>query len=168
METYNETAPATVITPQALLEHWQGHRGLTRRVIEAFPEKELFTYTIGGMRTFAVMAMELVDLTNPGIEGIVTGEWKDMGALPHNSGAGMPEDKEALLALWDETTDKLNRLFARLTPQSFQEMTTAFGQYENTVIGTILYFIDNEIHHRGQGYVYLRSLGIEPPAFWDR
>lgn len=166
METYNETA--TVITPQALLAHWQGHRDLTRRVIAAFPEKELFTHTIGGMRTFAVMAMELVDLTNPGIQGIVTGEWKDMASLPHSSGIGMPEDKEALLVLWDETTDKLDRLFPKLTVENFQEMTSAFGQYENTIIGTILYFIDNEIHHRGQGYVYLRSLGIEPPAFWDR
>jgi len=27
---------------------------------------------------------------------------------------------------------------------------------------------DNEIHHRGQGYVYLRSLGTEPPPFWER
>ena len=33
---------------------------------------------------------------------------------------------------------------------------------------TILCAIDNEIHHRGQGYVYLRALGIEPPAFYDR
>jgi uncharacterized damage-inducible protein DinB len=32
----------------------------------------------------------------------------------------------------------------------------------------MLYWIDNEIHHRGQGYVYLRALGIEPPAFYDR
>jgi uncharacterized damage-inducible protein DinB len=44
----------------------------------------------------------------------------------------------------------------------------AFGQWESTGIGTILYAIDNEIHHRGQGYVYLRSLGIEPPPFWER
>ena len=28
--------------------------------------------------------------------------------------------------------------------------------------------VDNEIHHRGQGYVYLRALGIAPPAFYDR
>ena len=32
----------------------------------------------------------------------------------------------------------------------------------------ILYAVDNEIHHRAQGYVYLRSLSIEPPAFYDR
>ncbi|MEJ7681733.1 MAG: DinB family protein [Segetibacter sp.] len=33
---------------------------------------------------------------------------------------------------------------------------------------SIFYFIDNEIHHRAQGYVFLRSLGIEPPHFWER
>jgi len=166
METYNATA--TIITPEALLAHWQGHRGLTRRVIEAFPEKELFEFSIGGMRNFAMLAMELTDLTNPGIEGLVTEEWKEMGNLPHVTGEGMPENKEELLALWDETTDKLNRFWAQLTPERFGEMTKAFGMYENTVLSTILYFIDNEIHHRGQGYVYLRALGIEPPAFWDR
>lgn len=32
---------------------------------------------------------------------------------------------------------------------------------------TLLYMLDNEIHHRGQGYVYLRLLGLEPP-FWER
>jgi uncharacterized damage-inducible protein DinB len=32
----------------------------------------------------------------------------------------------------------------------------------------ILYVVDNEIHHRGQGYVYLCALGVEPPPFWER
>ncbi|MFS8616658.1 MAG: DinB family protein [Solitalea sp.] len=31
-----------------------------------------------------------------------------------------------------------------------------------------MYLIDNEIHHRGQGFAYLRSLGIAPPFFWER
>jgi uncharacterized damage-inducible protein DinB len=161
-------ATVTVITPEAFLAHWQGHRGLTRRVIEAFPEKELFTFSIGGMRTFAVLAMEMTDLANPGMEGIVTGEWKDMHDLPHNSGQGMPETKEELLALWDETTAKIDRLWEKFDTQRFQEHIVAFGQYPGPIYGTLLYFVDNEIHHRGQGYVYLRALGIEPPAFWER
>jgi hypothetical protein len=33
----------TFLTPAALLEHWQGHRRLTRRVIVAFPDDQLFT-----------------------------------------------------------------------------------------------------------------------------
>ncbi|HEU4878313.1 MAG TPA: DinB family protein [Gemmatimonadaceae bacterium] len=36
------------------------------------------------------------------------------------------------------------------------------------IYGLINYIIDNEVHHRGQGYVYLRSLGIEPPPFYVR
>jgi uncharacterized damage-inducible protein DinB len=45
---------------------------------------------------------------------------------------------------------------------------TAFGQYTGALHDLILYVIDNEIHHRGQGYVYLRALGIEPPPFYER
>ncbi len=48
------------------------------------------------------------------------------------------------------------------------ETLNAFGQYPGVLHDLILYVIDNEIHHRGQGYVYLRALGIEPPAFYDR
>ena len=32
----------------------------------------------------------------------------------------------------------------------------------------LFYIIDNEVHHRGQGFVYLRALGVEPPQFPDR
>jgi uncharacterized damage-inducible protein DinB len=159
---------ATVFTPQAVLNHWQGHRSLTRRVIEAFPEKDLFSYTTGGMRTFAQMAMEIIDLTGPGIQGIVTDKWENADELPHATGNGMPQTKAELLALWDEITDVLNSFWAEILPERFAETVLAFGQYENPVYKTILYFIDNEIHHRAQGYVYLRELGITPPPFWDR
>jgi len=50
-----ETQTASVITSAELLEHWQGHRKRTRRLIEAFPEKEFFEYFIGGMRPFSKM-----------------------------------------------------------------------------------------------------------------
>ena len=55
-------APATTsagfISPAALLKHWQGHRRLTRRMIEAFPDDKLFTFTVGGMRPFGELASE--------------------------------------------------------------------------------------------------------------
>ena len=47
-------------------------------------------------------------------------------------------------------------------------LSRRFGQYPGVLHDLILYVIDNEIHHRGQGYVYLRALGIEPPPFYDR
>lgn len=162
------SAPAVVITPQALLHHWQEHRRLTRRVIEAFPEKELFEFSIGGMRSFAGLAMEMIDIAGPGIRGLATDEWSSLDKMSHYSGEDMPAAKAALLELWDKVTEEINNYWPQISLQRFQEPVLAFGQYEGTVYSILFYFIDNEIHHRGQGYVYLRALGIEPPPFWDR
>jgi uncharacterized damage-inducible protein DinB len=168
METAHATAPVSqaIISSEQLLEHWQAHRRLTRRVIEAFPDDALYTFSIGGMRTFALLTMEMIDLAG-GIGGIATGVWpsREPGADFHPAA---PNSKAELLELWDAITLEMDQTWPQITPKRFQETDKAFGLYEGTIYGTILYFIDNEIHHRGQGYVYLRSLGIEPPAFWDR
>ena len=76
--------------------------------------------------------------------------------------------KADLLQLWDAATNEINVLWPTIPPQRFQEVDKAFGQWEMPIYGLLLYVIDNEIHHRGQGYVYLRALGIEPPPFYDR
>jgi uncharacterized damage-inducible protein DinB len=152
-----------VITPTELLEHWQGHRRLTRRVIEIFPEKEFFNHSLGGMRTFAEMTMELLGIAAPGVREIVSGKTSEFReSFDHAN------NKDNILKFWDETTDEINRLWPQIPITQFHQEIKMFGQYEGTVLSSILYFIDNEIHHRAQGYVYLRSLGIEPPFFWER
>ena len=149
------------ITPEALLAHWQAHRRLTRRVIEAFPEDQLFTFSLGGMRPFGGLAMEMLTMAEPMLRGLVTGDW----TMP---GSRDPQPKHEILRLWDESTKQIDKFWLELPPERFLETANAFGQYPGVVHDLILYVIDNEIHHRGQGYVYLRALGIEPPAFFDR
>ncbi len=73
-----------------------------------------------------------------------------------------------MLRLWDESTRDLNALWSKIPAARFGETVKAFGQYEGRASDLIMYVIDNEIHHRGQGYVYLRALGVEPPHFWER
>ena len=162
-----DTAPAFSVTTAFLLEHWQGHRRVTRRVIEAFPEKELFTYSIGGMRPFAQLALEMIGMTRAGIAGVATGKWEYTSAASQHAGA-TPTTRADLLALWDTATRELDAAWPQIPASRFEEVDNAFGQWEGVVYGLMQYWIDNEIHHRGQGYVYLRSLGIEPPAFYDR
>jgi uncharacterized damage-inducible protein DinB len=154
-------ASAPVIAPEQLLKHWQGHRALTRRVIDAFPEDQLFSFTVGGMRTFGDLAWEFIQMALPTIRGVVTGAW----TAPE---AEKPTTKAEILRLWDEDTAEIDRFWGQLSPQRFQETDTAFGQWTMPVYDLLLYIIDNEVHHRGQGYVYLRALGIEPPPFWER
>ena len=155
------TTEMNVQTASDVLEHWQGHRRLTRRVIEAFPEDKLFHYSSGGMRPFAEMAWEFIRMAVPIIDGVSTGKWEDFKGTK-------PAAKSELLRLWDLQTAEINQKFPAIPPHRFHEVDKAFGQWESSGLKTIQYAIDNEIHHRGQGYVYLRELGIEPPAFWER
>lgn len=154
-------AAAPFVTPDRLLEYWQGHRALTRRTIDAFPEDQLFSFSLGGMRPFGAIAAEFLAMTRPMVQGAVTNEWTSYQ---------VPEEltKDAVLRQWDEDTRQLNELWPQIPVARFQETMTAFGQYTGPLYDLLLYVIDNEIHHRGQGYVYLRALGIEPPPFWER
>jgi uncharacterized damage-inducible protein DinB len=154
-------ASASFITPDALLAHWQAHRRLTRRVIDAFPEDTLFTFSIGGMRTFGELSLELLTMALPMARGIATGQWDQSFDRSARS-------KAEILRAWDEATPQIDAVWKTIPAAKFHETTTAFGQYPGTAHDLILYVIDNEIHHRGQGYVYLRALGIEPPPFYER
>ena len=149
------------ITLDQLLKHWQGHRGLTRRVIEAFPDEHLFSFSLGGMRPFGEMAAELVRMAAPLVEGAATGEWQGYESE-------VPTTKAGLLARWDDDTQRIDERWRTIPEGRFAEEDAAFGVYRDRVQGLLQYAIDNEIHHRAQGYVYLRALGVEPPPFWER
>jgi hypothetical protein len=115
------------------------------------------------MRPFSEMVKEFLKMTEPIAHGVATGQW-----TPFSSDLDSVNTKAELLRLWDEATTKLDAIWPAIPPHRFAEVDKAFGQWENSGINTILYGIDNEIHHRGQAYVYLRALGIDPPPFWER
>ena len=89
------------IAADALLAHWQGHRRLTRRVIETFPEDKLFTFSLGGMRPFGALALEMLSMAVPMIRGIVTDQWQTTFDRD-------PRPKAEILKAWDESTDQLD------------------------------------------------------------
>ncbi len=152
---------STFLTPAQFLDHWQGHRRLTRRFILAFPEKELFSFAVGGMRPFAELATEMFKMAIPTVEGVRSDTW-------NYEKSPLPATREALLTQWDDTTAELDRLFPLIPAERFQATMKAFGQWDGTGYSLLLYAVDNEIHHRAQASVYLRALGIEPPFFPDR
>ncbi len=161
MAQTSEISTTVVLTPEQLRQHWQDHRLLTRRVIDAFPDEALFSFSIGGMRPFAELAAEMLSVGVPTLRGIVTGEWESFSDRSVAS-------KAELLQKWDAATEEIDRLWPTIPPGRFQEIDTAFGQWKGPGYELLWYALDNEIHHRGQGYVYLRALGIEPPPFYAR
>ncbi|MGC4040748.1 MAG: DinB family protein [Flavobacterium sp.] len=152
-----------VLSKEQLLRHWLGHRFVTRRVMEAFPEKEFFEFTIGGMRPFSELASELLSIAVPALKAIISRDTN-----PYTEEGFKLATKAEYLEKWDDATNEIISLWPQIKEEDFNETFKLFGQYEFPIYQNILYFIDNEIHHRGQGYVYLRALGIEPPFFWER
>ncbi|MGO1245712.1 MAG: DinB family protein [Sphingobacterium sp.] len=153
---------ANMIDKKKFLAHWQGHRSLTRRVIEKFPEEELFTHRVGEMRPFADMVKELLSIGLPGLLSIL-----ENSEEPFNHDLPF-QNKAELLEEWDRQTPLISETLEQIDESRFSEKFNLFGAFNFPIEQNLLYFVDNEIHHRGQGFVYLRTLGIEPPMFWDR
>ena len=148
-----------LLTPEALLTNLEDVRALTRNVIEAFPEKELFEFSVANLRPFSAMVEEFLRV----MDYLFKERFQEQHTL-FLEGA-FPTTKAEVLALWDRATEILDREWTKVgdytQPLTIYQMTFSFAQW-------ILYFIENESHHRGQGYTYLRALGIEPPFFWAR
>jgi uncharacterized damage-inducible protein DinB len=153
-------AEIVLLHPSQFLEYWKGHRNLTRRIIEAFPEDQLFTFSAGGMRPFGVMAWELHGVADDTLRGLQTDNW----AFAERS---LPSSKQALLEQWDALGQSLESRFLSIAPEQLHKVHQ-LPWFPMPGFATLFYMTDNEIHHRGQGYVYLRMLGIEPAPFWER
>ncbi len=152
-------APPVMLSPAQFLQYWQGNRRLTRRVIEAFPEDGLFSFSVGNMRPFGVLAWEIHQVSELTLTGLRTGEWP----MPNWRG-GTSSDRTELLSAWDALTARIDAELPGVDI-AFYSRLHALPWGEMSGWAAAIYNIDNEIHHRGQGYVYLRALGIEPPMF---
>jgi len=160
----NTATTRAALDGDGLLAHWLGHRRLTRRTIEAFPEEALFAYHAPGMRSFGAMIHEVDTLLPIALQGAAEGTWR----WPREYASSAPADKAELLAAFDVATADLETTLPRISSERFLAVDRPLPAREEPVVATLLYFLDNEIHHRAQGFVYLRELGIEPPAFHRR
>lgn len=155
-----------LLTPSRLLESLEGNRRLTLRTIESFPAEALFEYTpTAPLRPFAEMVQEILGLETALVRGVATGQWvfepEQFAAVKNTSDLlnACEAVRRQTLAYWPSVSAE--RL-AAVEPDPF------FGGGEQRLFDRLFYALENEIHHRAQGFTYLRLLGIEPPPFWER
>ena len=154
----------SLLSHEALLEYWQSHRRISRRTIELFPDDQLFSFRpVLPMRSFGEMMLEVIRLLEPNLRGWLTGEWTKYEAQY------AVNTKETLLKAWDESSAALNQHWTTISQSRLFELQPVYfyGNPSEPHSDSVLYMIDNEIHHRAQGFVYLRMLGLEPPFFWE-
>ena len=93
------TTETVLLTAAQFLNHWRGHRALTRRVIEEFPENQLFTFTAGDMRSFGVIAWELHGVSADTMRGLGTGDWSMSPHAPSRKEKRTAHRRAGLLVL---------------------------------------------------------------------
>lgn len=146
---------------------WENNRRLTDRVAQAFMDAGAMDQTpVPGMRPFRKLLLEVWGIEQVYARGFALEDWR-WEFLPESYGTCAIEEAMAVGASVREET---RRLWPMISAESLTEARpTPFpGHPEGGGIEWLTYALENEIHHRGQGYVYLRLLGKEPPAFYLR
>lgn len=145
---------------------WEGNRRLTVRLAEAFPADKLLTFTpTPPLRPFGVMLDEIARMELAYMRGLAEDQW---GWDPQNP--PRPTDAPGAIAFLEEARAYTRRAWEGLPAETLltPRKDPFFFGADKRPYDWLAYCQENEIHHRGQGYIYLRELGIEPPHFWER
>ncbi|WNB90903.1 DinB family protein [Bacillus sp. NEB1478] len=152
------------LSKEDLFEIMEGNRRLTMRIIEAFPEDKLFNYKPDEkLRPFAEMTKEIMNIENGYMRGIALDVWEYQDLF-----AGI-STKDELIKVSNEIREETRKMWSEMTAERLEKIVKdPFFGPEQSHFARFQYALENEIHHRGQGYTYLRMLGIEPPEFFVR
>ena len=141
---------------------WEGNRRLTLAVARAFPGESLWARQVPAMRPFGELLEEVLSVERFFTRGLGENVWtyepvRLERALPWPTAAAVRGETDAVFHGIAEAS------LAEVTPDP-----TGWGLPPQSHMDRLQYLLENEIHHRGQGYVYLRLLGVEPPLFYRR
>ena len=148
------------------LAQWEGNRRLTIRVARAFPADQLFTFRpTEALRPFGVMLDEIARMELAYVRGLAEDKWAYDPQDPPR-----PTDAAGAIAFLEETRAYTRRAWAAIPESTLvtPRKDAFFFGADKRPYDWLVYCVENEIHHRGQGYIYLRELGVEPPPFWER
>ncbi len=143
---------------------WEENRRLTDQVAKAFSTAGALDETpVPGMRSFRKLLLEIWGIEQVYARGLATEDWKF--EFPLESYNTCPV--EELFAFGRKVREETRHLWSSVTEEALTKprVTPFEGHPEGRAIEWLTYALENEIHHRAQGYVYLRLLGLEPPAF---
>lgn len=146
---------------------WENNRRLTNNVARALIRADAIDKVlVPGMRPFRAFMLEIVGMERWNVQGLAYDRW-DYEAPSETLQTGPIEE---VLEFGKKVREETRQLWPDIPFDAFTKMRPAPASYipAGTALGWLTYTFENEIHHRGQGYVYLRLLGNEPPAFFNR
>jgi len=145
------------MTKNAVLKYWENVRKLTLKVFDLFPHDKFDYSPVDNVRSVAEQFDHILICELYARIGMLTGIW-DMAPFSGERDLSRESLREKL---YKENRKTLGLLRMLPEGQFIKIYNTPFGAVSGEAV--IYETIDEEIHHRGNLYIYLRLLGIDPP-----
>ncbi|WAH36260.1 DinB family protein [Alicyclobacillus dauci] len=149
------------------IDVWEDNRRLTNNVARTLVAAEAMDKVlVEGMRPFRELLLEILGMERWNVRGLAYDQWEYEAPPEVLRTAPVAEVLDYGTIVREET----RQLWPNIPFAEFVKMRPSPAPFvpEGTAIERLTYTLENEIHHRGQGYVYVRLLGQEPPAFFMR
>ncbi len=141
----------------SIIKYWDNVRALTIQMLELFPSEQMDFRPTPKVRNVAEQINHILAVELHARNGFTSGNWE-----PPGEPALKKSTKNLLADMLRSEHEKTDRVLRMLPPEAFTRIyETSYGKISGE--GFIYLTIDEEIHHRGNLYVYLRLLDIVPP-----
>jgi len=144
--------------------HWDNVHNITVKTIKLFPEEKKDFKPVEPMMTVMDIIQHIADVEKIFLEGCRKGSI-EMEDFKKYEKVDFPNLKN-LVDYFEKTHKEVNSYYSQVQDKGMEKIIkTPWG--DSPVFHQFSGAYDHEWHHRGQLYVYLRLLGIEPPFVFE-
>ena len=141
----------------AIIRYWNNVRQLTLRLLDEFPADKFDFRPAAEIMTVSQLFRHIINVEIYIRDGFVNGEWKEPSEVPNTI-----FEKEMLRDKLKLENQKTIKILSEVPDGRFLKVhQTPYGEVSGEILVQVA--IDEEIHHRGNLYTYLRCLGKTPP-----
>jgi len=165
------SSTASYTTLERFLDHWDGVRMVTLKLLGCFSEEDLRRSLSTGSRTVGEMFHHIGGHQFYAARGLFLGQWEPKGTLEESPDADwdlhkhLTIYKHQTLHHWLEGTQERMRIWAEENSESQLQDFAPDNPWPEGMRGWLLlqHAYQDEVHHRGQLYLFARQLGCIPP-----
>jgi uncharacterized damage-inducible protein DinB len=150
---------------QQLVRDWQRAKEYTDEYLQATPADKYGFRPVDSIRSFAEQMLHLA-AANAGLVFIGTGSKYPFATQNFEKSPAL-QNKDSVLYYVNTSYDFAIRAIRNLDPNKLAEVVTwdlPGGKRSVTRLAWLLKAFEHQTHHRAQCTVYLRLMGIKPPA----
>jgi uncharacterized damage-inducible protein DinB len=150
---------------QQLVRDWERAKSYTQEYLDAMPAAQYGFHATDSMRSFAQQMLHLAT-ANAGFAFISTGTAYPFATQNFEKSPAL-QNKDSVVFYVNTSYNSMIKAIENMDPGIFGQLVSwnlPGGKRTATRLGWILKAFEHQTHHRAQCTVYLRLVGIRPPA----